>query len=158
MNKFYVYLFMRDDFYSPYYVGKGQGRRCFQHDKTRCANSPNKNRIIKIKTEMSEEDALELESKLILFWGRKEDGGVLQNKQEGGKQPPNWTGKNHSVETKNKISETRKKLMREGKIKVSNNLPTPPVVVFQGKTYPNRKVAAAALGISVATLDRRRKE
>jgi len=86
MNDFYVYVFLREDRYSPYYIGKGKGKRCWAKDKTRSGVVPptDKSRVVKVKENLTEEEAFGLEKKLILFWGRKIDGGVLYNRSEGG--------------------------------------------------------------------------
>ena len=85
MKNFYVYLLLRED-NTPYYVGMGRGRRCYgvggrvlplteegKVDKSR----------IKIVYEGEEEECYLEERKLISLYGRKCDGGVLENIQKG---------------------------------------------------------------------------
>ncbi|WNL51080.1 UvrC [Synechococcus phage S-CREM2] len=88
---YYVYAFLRQDLFSPYYIGKGKGNRINKQGK-RKATLPPVERRVKIAENLTEEAALELERLLILMWGRKCDGGVLLNEQEGGTQPPGYKG------------------------------------------------------------------
>ena len=85
---YYVYAYLRADFYTPYYIGKGSRRRCYDQG-TRPFNIPkDKNRIVKLKTNLTEEEAFEFEKLMILFWGRKDNGtGILHNKTDGGEGP-----------------------------------------------------------------------
>lgn len=82
-NRFYVYLFLRGDG-TPYYVGKGTGRR--QWHPLRCAPLPSDPaRNVRILDGMSEEDALAWEQLLIAYYGRKDNGtGILRNLTDGG--------------------------------------------------------------------------
>jgi hypothetical protein len=74
---FYTYLWLRDDG-TPYYTGKGTGRRAFR------SGSPPKERIIIYPAE-SEADAFETEIALIWYYGRKDLGtGCLRNFTYGG--------------------------------------------------------------------------
>ena len=137
MNDFYVYLFLRQDRYTPYYVGKGRGRRMLS-DWGRITRRPkDADRIVKIKSNLSENDAFELEKTLIKFWGRLDiNSGVLRNRTDGGDgtSGSNSTqgsrngmyGKVHSEETKKLISERRKgkgkgKLSEETRKKMSES-------------------------------------
>ena len=84
-NRFYVYLWLRKDG-TPYYVGKGTGRRQWQR-RTASRRFPPSDpaRNIRILDGMSEEDALEWEKLLIARYGQKHLGtGILNNRTEGG--------------------------------------------------------------------------
>jgi hypothetical protein len=83
INRFYVYLFLREDG-TPYYVGKGQGNR--QWDKRRKTKPPaDPARNVRILDRMSEEDAFAWEQTLIARYGRKDNGtGILRNLTDGG--------------------------------------------------------------------------
>ena len=113
---FYVYVFLREDRYTPYYVGKGKDYRCTERTGRLIKPPRDKSRIVKIKENLTEEDAFELERTLIKFWGRKDLGtGVLLNRTDGGEGP---AGKVLSEETKNKIrgyrhTEEAKEKMRD---------------------------------------------
>jgi hypothetical protein len=101
-NNFYVYQYI-DDTGLPYYIGKGKGKR---------VNAPHKftqvpkleNRII-LKSNLTEIEALELEISLIKHYGRKLDGGLLDNIKIN--QWACLSGWNHKEETKRKISESK---------------------------------------------------
>jgi hypothetical protein len=84
MNHFYVYQWLRTDG-TPYYIGKGQTNRAF--DKRRRYIPPTIDRIQIIKDNLTEQQAFDLEIKLIAKYGRKEFGGILRNKTEGGEGP-----------------------------------------------------------------------
>jgi hypothetical protein len=123
MNDYYVYVYLREDRYSPYYVGKGRGRRCYSVART-SKKPDDKSRIVKIKEGLSEEESYELEKVLIKLWGRKDQGGILHNYSDGGSGPSGcrvprtkeWkerisksmTGRKLSEETKEKIRQSRK--------------------------------------------------
>lgn len=80
MDEFYVYYYLRDNG-TPYYVGKGMGRRI---DRLHTCPLPPPERRVKVKENMTEEESFELEKVLIRFWGRKLDGGILVNHTLGG--------------------------------------------------------------------------
>jgi len=87
---FYVYLYLREKDSnhglkdSPYYVGKGHGKRAFgSHGNI--AIPKDKSRIEIICDELTEEAAFLLEMLLIHFYGRIDLGtGMLQNRTDGG--------------------------------------------------------------------------
>ena len=118
---FYVYQYIRKDG-TPYYIGKGSGRRYLSRD--RAVPPPvDKNRIQIIKDNLTESEAFELESHLILQYGRKDiNTGILRNKTNGGEgasgakrteeQLANYRGKVHSEETKKRRSDSLRKYTR----------------------------------------------
>jgi hypothetical protein len=84
---FYTYIYLREDG-SPYYVGKGSGRRAFA--RTPGHNPPKDVNRILISDLSDENTAFEIESFLIAFWGRKDLGtGTLINITDGGEGPSN---------------------------------------------------------------------
>jgi hypothetical protein len=109
---FYAYLWLREDG-TPYYAGKGKGRRAFfgfGHGAIKCPRS--RQRIV-IYHVGSEAEVFDLETMLIAWFGRKDLGtGILRNKTNGGDQPPPRTGVRHSEETRRKMRESHAKRVR----------------------------------------------
>lgn len=88
-KKFYAYSWLRSkksnngDINSPYYIGKGHGKRAFENNRKYI---PKDKQYIKLLSEnMNEADAFQLEILLIYLYGRIDSGtGILKNKQSGG--------------------------------------------------------------------------
>lgn len=76
MKKYYVYLYMREDMYSPYYVGSGSNDRCYSSVGNGDRIPPNDRDLIRIVYEGEEKECRELEGILILFYGLE----LLENK------------------------------------------------------------------------------
>jgi hypothetical protein len=128
---FYSYLWLREDG-TPLYVGKGTGQRAYVLGSHHLRPPKDKSRIL-IFPQDSEADAFESEIALIWLFGRKDIGtGILQNRTDGGENPPrakkgrrlsllarqhmslakigtrgNHTGFTHSVEARRKMSKPR---------------------------------------------------
>lgn len=93
MPMVYAYLYLRENG-TPYYAGKGTGRRAFRGGRFKNDIFPpaDKTRIV-ILLRASAEDALETEKELIRNWGRKDLGtGCLLNRTAGGDNPPSHKG------------------------------------------------------------------
>ena len=93
--KFYTYLWLREDG-TPYYIGKGSGRRAHERHG-HSVHMPPKDRIV-IYPADSEADAFETEIALIWYYGRKDLGtGYLYNHTDGGDNPPSQKGVKRSA-------------------------------------------------------------
>lgn len=133
--RFYIYAYIREKDSkiakagTPYYIGKGSGRRAWTNDrkgKHTSVHMPNKKYIVILENNLTELAAFELERRLIALWGRVDNNtGILRNRCDGGTgscgvirseefrktvSGPNnhFFGKKHSEETKRKISEMAK--------------------------------------------------
>jgi len=103
--EYYTYAYLREDG-TPYYIGKGKGDRAYRKDGRPCATPKDKNKIIHLKTNLTEEEAFNHEKYMIFILGRKDLGtGILYNKTDGGEGK---SGCYPSEETKRKISEAVK--------------------------------------------------
>jgi len=95
----YTYLWLREDG-TPYYAGKGMGRRAFISYGHRFNRPRDPERII-VQDWPSEEMAFGAERFLIAAYGRLDQGaGCLRNLSDGGEGA---TGMTHSAETRRKI-------------------------------------------------------
>ncbi len=151
---YYTYAYLRED-KTPYYIGKGKGSRIYR--KTRRIKPPkDKSRIIFLKQNLTEEEAFKHEIYMIAVFGRIDLGtGILHNMTNGGeggsgrviseetrrklsdanrgKNHPNY-GKTTSLETKAKMSASKKNMSDETRAKYSaaNTGENHP---FYGKTH-----------------------
>lgn len=79
---YYTYAYLRED-KTPYYIGKGKGRRAFL--KHSGFYPPPKERILFLKKNLTEEKAFNHEIYMIAVFGRKDlRTGILHNKTNGG--------------------------------------------------------------------------
>jgi NUMOD3 motif-containing protein len=100
VTQFYSYLWLRDDT-TPYYVGKGSGKRAFVKNHGRTYPPKDASRIL-IFPHMTEAEAFESEMSFIKWFGRKDLGtGCLHNHTDGGE---GIAGHQHTAEAKRKMS------------------------------------------------------
>jgi hypothetical protein len=105
MNDFYTYAYLREDG-TPYYIGKGKGKRVYKKSRKEINPPKDKSKIIFLKQNLTEEEAFKHEKYMIDVLGRKDLGtGVLRNLTDGG---DGTSGLLWSDEHRRKISETQK--------------------------------------------------
>ena len=134
-NRFYTYAYLRED-RTPYYIGKGAGKRIYSKNRKGLKPPKDKSRIIFLKKNLTEQEAFKHEIYMIAVFGRIDLGtGILYNRTNGGeggsgaiisdetrrKISEAKKGKTHSEETKRKMSDIHKgkTLSEEHKIKLS---------------------------------------
>lgn len=104
-NRFYTYAYLRED-RTPYYIGKGSGRRIYDKNGRPCGKPKDKSRIIFLKQNLTEEEAFKHEIYMISVFGRIDLGtGILYNKTNGG---DGTSGVVKSEETRRKMSDVKK--------------------------------------------------
>ena len=97
--KYYTYCYLGLD-KKPYYIGKGSGDRAYVRH-AHC-DLPDRERIIILKRDLSEEEAFKHEIYMIDVFGLKVDGGLLLNRSRGGGRNAGWT---HTDEAKKAIGD-----------------------------------------------------
>lgn len=119
INIFYVYQYLTDEGI-PYYIGKGSKNRINESHLPWVELPPPDRRQI-IKENMTEKDAFEYELELIKKYGRKIDGGILDNVKI-----TRWVsqaGWQHSEETKQTISDKNRGKIRTDEQKIKYKKP-----------------------------------
>ena len=82
--EYYTYAYLRED-RTPYYIGKGKGKRLYKRTKRDIKPPKDKTRIMFLKQNLTEEEAFKHEIYMIAVFGRKDLGtGILRNKTDGG--------------------------------------------------------------------------
>jgi hypothetical protein len=105
MNDYYVYAYLREDG-TPYYIGKGKNNRAYVNTGRPASTPKDKNRIIKLFENLTEEESFLKEIEKIKEYGRKDNGtGILLNKTNGGE---GMSGHIPSEETRQKRSKKLK--------------------------------------------------
>tara|TARA_Y100000385_G_C13087516_1_gene637119 strand:- start:1327 stop:1890 length:564 start_codon:yes stop_codon:yes gene_type:complete len=138
MRNYYTYAYLREDA-TPYYIGKGKCESGRHLHKNHHAPIPPKERILILKDDISEDDALKHEIYMISVFGRKDNNtGILRNLTDGGDGKSGWkasketcdkiskalTGKKRNSESneKQRIAMTGRKLTDEHKKNIANGV------------------------------------
>ena len=161
MNKYYVYEWLRTDG-TPYYIGKGTGFRAYE--KRRPYKPLDKNRIKMVKENLNEQDALDLEIKLIKKYGRKDLGtGILRNKTDGGDGLQNISEETRKLISKNQTGRTpwNKGLTKDTDMRVKSMAESRSKVRYSEETLKKFRVPKSKEGrenMRISALKRRERE
>lgn len=116
MRDYYTYAYLRED-KTPYYIGKGKGRRLKKRCKGDVKPPKNQSLVIFLKTQLTEEEAFRHEIYMIALYGRKDLGnGILRNMTNGG---DGSSGAVRSKETRLKMSQNSRSHEPEVRLKMS---------------------------------------
>ena len=126
---YYTYAYLRED-RTPYYIGRGSGRRAFKNH--RHIPVPPKDRVLFLKTGLTFSESVYHERYMIAVLGRKDLGtGILRNLTDGGEGTQNLSpsarqkiaeanlGRRLSEETKAKIAKAAQNMSEETKAKIA---------------------------------------
>lgn len=84
MNIYYIYFYLNEDF-TPYYIGKGKGKRAWRKREHETQVPTDNSKIILVEQNLTEVQSFILERYYIKWFGRKDLGtGILLNKTDGG--------------------------------------------------------------------------
>lgn len=112
---FYVYAYLRKSDNTPYYIGKGKGRRAYAKEHT--VKVPvDKSRIVFLETNLSDVGACAIERRMIEWYGRKDlNNGILRNRTDGGE---GTSGRIMSAEARAKIGAASRNMPKEMRDKI----------------------------------------
>jgi hypothetical protein len=149
-KRFYTYAYLRED-RTPYYIGKGKGRRLYKKGKGEVGKPTDKSRIIFLKQNITEEEAIKHEIYMIAVFGRKDLGtGILRNKTDGG---DGASGYKHTGEVIKFLSERMKGNKQSKGYKHSLEAREKISKANTGRIYPeerNKKISLSKIGHSVS--------
>ena len=128
MKTYYTYAYLRENG-TPYYIGKGTGRRAYH--KNHNVPRPSKDKILFLKKNLSEEDALKHEKYLISILDN------LLNRKSGGSKGRTLLSEEHKDNIKNSVKNHWNSLSGEERTKRISNFIKPPKKIFiiEGREY-----------------------
>jgi len=110
-RRFYVYAFLREQSScngkkgSPYYIGKGVGRRAWVKGGRRAPSPASTKNIVLLRRNLTESESLDWEQFYIAHYGRiDKNTGILRNLTDGGEGSSGWKA---SKETRLKMSRSK---------------------------------------------------
>lgn len=154
MKQYYVYLYLREDSFLPYYVGKGKDKRWKAPHK---CEIPPEERVV-FHRGLGEKEALDLEEQLIRIYGIKKEGGILENimKVSVNNQPHlyerEWEPAGPRTPLKNRNPHMN--LTPTGVLRASINSPRTKPCTILGIDFSSISVAAEYFGLDRATIRR----
>jgi hypothetical protein len=108
---FYTYAYLRTDG-TPYYIGKGKGRRCYVNGNRNCKTPTDRSRILILKKNLTESEAFRHEIYMIAIYGKKSDGtGILQNLNNGGEGQSGFKFSEKSIKKMREAHKNRPKAL-----------------------------------------------
>ena len=122
--EYYTYAYLRENG-TPYYIGKGKCDRAFIKNRRGAKPPKDKNRIIKLKQNLTEDEAFRHEIYMIFVFGRKDLGsGILHNKTNGGDGVSGYRFSDESKKRKSILYTGRKRdsLSQETKNKIKKSV------------------------------------
>ena len=169
-REFYVYLHIRLDNMTPFYVGKGKRDRAYDLDRSDFHNSVRDEydcKVVIIKDKLTESQAFRLEKRMIEYYVLTLGYGIpikgydnydhdlpyLTNFTWGGEGA---SGYKHSEETKLKMSESQrgKHLSDESKLKMSESHSKKVICITTGKTFNSLKEASNCYNVAISNISR----
>jgi len=117
----YTYAYLRED-RTPYYIGRGKGRRAYCKNHT--VPPPPKDRILILKTDLTFAESVQHEVYMIAVFGRKDNGtGILRNLTDGGEGTVGYRFTEEQIDHRRQV-QTGRQASDEHRQNISNGMKT----------------------------------